>query len=147
MKSDHQQSSTYADIYTLSALLAFRFMQDYPETATFLTTSERRLVLRRIDEEQSSMPKEFRLKYVKDALLDWKIWVHMVITLGVTVPMESIAEFLPGIIDDLGYEGTHAKLMAIPPHLAACLFVIGGGIAADRHSQRGLYITCFCLVG
>ncbi|OAQ70990.1 major facilitator superfamily transporter [Pochonia chlamydosporia 170] len=131
----------------VAALSAYWFMQDYPETANFLASAERRLVLRRIDEEQSSMPKEFRFKYIKDALLDWKIWIHMIITLGITVPMSSISEFLPGIIDDLGYQGAHAKLMTIPPHIAGCLFILGGGIAADRHSQRGLYIICFCIVG
>ncbi|KAK2609102.1 hypothetical protein QQS21_002329 [Conoideocrella luteorostrata] len=129
------------------ALVAFKLMQDYPKTATFLTKSERRVVLQRLDEEQSSMPKEFRMKYIKDALLDWKIWVHMVITLGVSVPQSSISQFLPGIIEDLGYKGAHAKLMGIPPHIAAAVFVIGGGFAADRHEQRGIYIIGFCIVG
>lgn len=122
-------------------------MHDYPLTARFLNPSERQVVLQRLDEEQAYMPKDFRLRYVKDALLDWKIWMHMVITLGVTVPMSSIGQFLPGIIEDLGYEGADAKLMSIPPHIAASLFVIGGGFAADRHEQRGIYIIGFCIVG
>lgn len=122
-------------------------MHDYPETATILTATERRLVLQRVDEEQSSLSKEFRFSHVIEAMVDWKIWIHMVITLGVTIPMESISLFLPAIIDDLGYSGTQAKLMAIPPHLAACLFIIGGGIVADKHIQRGFYIVCFCFIG
>jgi hypothetical protein len=129
------------------ALLAYRYMHDYPERATFLTPAERQLVMSRIDQEQSAMPKEFCVKYIWDALVDWKIWIHMIITLGVTVPMSSISKFLPGIIDDLGYQGAHAKLMTIPPHIAACIFIIGGGLAADKHSQRGLYIIVFCLIG
>ncbi|KAG6002943.1 hypothetical protein E4U21_002508 [Claviceps maximensis] len=129
------------------ALLAFKFMQDYPDRAPFLTPSERSMVLQRLDEEQASMPKEFHVRYIKDALLDWKIWVHMVITLGITVPQSSIALFLPDIIEDLGFEGAHAKLMRIPPHIVASCFVLGGGFVADRHEQRGIYIIVFCVIG
>ncbi|KAG5995482.1 hypothetical protein E4U43_003019 [Claviceps pusilla] len=129
------------------ALLAFKFMQDYPETAPFLKHDERSVVLHRLDEEQASMPKDFHVRYIKDALLDWKIWVHMVITLGITVPQSSIALFLPGIIEDLGFEDAQAKLMGIPPHIVASCFVLGGGFAADRHEQRGIYIIAFCIVG
>ncbi|QUC21141.1 uncharacterized protein UV8b_05384 [Ustilaginoidea virens] len=131
----------------VAALVAFRLMQDYPESATFLTPFERRLVMQRIDEEQGSMPKNFRLKYVKDALTDWKIWVHMLVTLGVTVPMFAISQFLPGIIEEMGYQGVQAKLMGIPPRLVASAFVLAGGFAADRHEQRGVFIIGFCLIG
>ncbi|KAG5977394.1 hypothetical protein E4U55_006849 [Claviceps digitariae] len=130
-----------------SALLAFEFMQDYPERAPFLTPRERSVVLQRLDEEQASMPKDFHVRYIRDALLDWKIWVHMVITLGITVPQSSIALFLPGIIEDLGFKGVSAKLMGIPPHIVASCFVLGGGFAADRHEQRGIYIIMFCIIG
>ncbi|KAG5916916.1 hypothetical protein E4U42_007454 [Claviceps africana] len=129
------------------ALLAFKFMQDYPNRAPFLTPSERSEVLRRLDEEQACMPKDFHVRYIKDALLDWKIWVHMVITLGITVPQSSIALFLPDIIEDMGFTGADAWLMGIPPHVVAACFVLAGGFAADRHEQRGIYIILFCLVG
>jgi len=105
------------------------------------------VVLRRLDEDQGSMPKDFHVRYIKHALLDWKIWVHMLITLGITVPQSSIALFLPGIIEDLGFEGAHAKLMGIPPHIVASCFVLAGGFAADRHEQRGIYIIVFCIIG
>ncbi|KAG5928184.1 hypothetical protein E4U53_002721 [Claviceps sorghi] len=134
-------------LHGAGALLAFKFMQDYPDRAPFLTPSERSEVLRRLDEEQACMPKDFHVRYIKDALLDWKIWVHMVITLGITVPQSSIALFLPGIIEDMGFKGADAWLMGIPPHIVASFFVLAGGFAADRHEQRGIYIISFCVVG
>lgn len=62
-------------------------MQDYPDTAKFLSASEKQEVLRRLKEDRSSLADEFDLKYFWDALKDWKIWVHMFITIGIYTPL------------------------------------------------------------
>lgn len=121
-------------------------MHDYPDTAKFLDPSEKQTVIRRLDEDASHLSDRLELRYVRNALLDWKIWMHMIITVGICVPLYSIGEFLPAIIEDLGYTGDRALLMAMPPHAVACLFVLGGGYLADKHRQRGIYIIGFCLV-
>lgn len=64
------------------AILAFFVMHDYPSTAKFLTTEERNEVLRRLEHDRSSLADEFDLKYFWHAVKDWKIWVHMFITIG-----------------------------------------------------------------
>jgi hypothetical protein len=57
-------------------------MNDYPSTAKFLTPEERDEVSRRLDHDRSSLADEYHMKYVWDAVKDWKIWVHMFITIG-----------------------------------------------------------------
>ena len=57
-------------------------MNDYPSTAKFLTPEERDEVSRRLEHDRSSLPDEFDMKYFWDAAKDWKIWVHMFITIG-----------------------------------------------------------------
>lgn len=57
-------------------------MHDYPSTAKFLTTEERNEVTRRLEHDRSSLADEFDLKYFWHAVKDWKIWVHMFITIG-----------------------------------------------------------------
>ncbi|PNY23813.1 transporter [Tolypocladium capitatum] len=126
--------------------VAYWRMHDYPDRAKFLSPSEKQAVVRRLDEDAYRLSDRFELKYVRNALLDWKIWMHMIITVGICVPVYSIGEFLPTIIQDLGYTDDHALLMAMPPHGAACLFILCGGYLADKHRQRGIYIIGFCLL-
>lgn len=69
------------------AIVAFFIMQDYPDTAKFLSPSEKQEVMRRLKEDRSSLADEFDLRYFWDALKDWKIWVHMFITIGIYTPL------------------------------------------------------------
>ena len=64
------------------AIAAFFVMNDYPSTAKFLTETEKKEVARRLEEDRSSLADEFDMKYFWHALQDWKIWVHMLITIG-----------------------------------------------------------------
>lgn len=131
---------------TVQALIAYRVMHDYPETARFLSQEEKTEVVRRLQQDRSALSNEFNLAFAKDALKDWKIWVHMFITIGIYIPLYSISVFLPTIVKGLGYTNEVAQLMSVPPYAVACLFTIGGGFLADRHGQRGIYMIGFNVV-
>lgn len=64
-------------------------------SAKFLTEEERTEVERRLKADRSSLADEFNLKFAKDAFKDWKIYVHMFITIGIYTPLYSISLFLP----------------------------------------------------
>lgn len=121
-------------------------MHDYPESVKFLTTDEKNEVVRRLKQDRSALSNDFNLKFAKDALKDWKIWVHMLITIGIYIPLYSISVFLPTIVKGLGYTNEVAQLMSVPPYAVACIFTVGGGFLADRHGQRGIYMIGFTLV-
>ncbi|OAA67477.1 Major facilitator superfamily transporter [Cordyceps fumosorosea ARSEF 2679] len=131
----------------LVALIAYRAMHDYPESVKFLRPEEKKEVVRRLKQDRSALSNEFKLSFAKDALKDWKIWVHMFITIGIYIPLYSISVFLPTIVKGLGYTNEVAQLMSVPPYVVACLFTVGGGFLADRHGQRGIYMVGFCAVG
>ena len=73
-------------------------MHDYPQTAKFLTSDERVEVTQRLKLDRSSLADEYDSKYLKHALRDWKIWIHMLITIGVYTPLYSISLFMPTIV-------------------------------------------------
>lgn len=129
-----------------TALFAFYALHDYPDTAQFLSVDERREVLRRLEEDHSVLSNELRSKFVKDALTDWKIWVHMLITIGIFLPVYSVSIFLPTIIRSMGHAAEVAQLMSVPPYVTACLATVIGGFAADKQRQRGVYVIGFCLM-
>ncbi|KAF7557776.1 hypothetical protein G7Z17_g500 [Cylindrodendrum hubeiense] len=127
------------------ALIAVKAMHDYPEKAKFLTEQERATVLNRLELDRSSLSNEFNLKYVKHALVDWKIWVHVIITICVYTGVYSYSLFLPTIIRDLGYANATAQLMTVPPFVLACILCITAGWYADKLVQRGIFMLGFMI--
>ncbi|KAF2810138.1 high-affinity nicotinic acid transporter [Mytilinidion resinicola] len=128
------------------ALSAFFLMHDYPDTAKFLTEKEKYEVRRRLEADRSHLAEEFDMQYFWDAVRDWKVWVHMFITIGIFTPLYSFSLFLPTIVKTLGYTDNTAQLMTVPPYVVACVFCISGGYIADRHGQRGVYMIGFNLL-
>jgi nitrate/nitrite transporter NarK len=86
------------------------------------------------------------LKYVGQALKDWKIWVMSFIALGTFTPLYSISLFLPTIIKELGYSNNAAQLMTVPPYVLGCVCTIAGSYFADKAGQRGIFLLGFMLV-
>ncbi|KAH6662905.1 major facilitator superfamily domain-containing protein [Plectosphaerella plurivora] len=132
-------------ITVVVALLAFRFVQDYPEKARCLNEQEREIIVTRLQLDRSSLANDFNTRYIKDAFLDWKIWTHCVITICVYTGVYSYSLFLPTIIRDLGYTAAQANLMTVPPFVLACTVCVGGGWYADRLQQRGIFMIVFLI--
>ncbi|KAF2752829.1 major facilitator superfamily transporter [Pseudovirgaria hyperparasitica] len=128
------------------ALIAFWAMNDYPDTANFLSQGEKNEVQRRLKEDRSALDDRPQATYFWDALKDWKIWVHMFITIGIYTPLYSFSLFLPTIVKTLNYTDNMAQLMTVPPYVVACVFCISGGYLADKHKQRGIYMIGFNLL-
>lgn len=119
---------------------------DYPSTANFLTQEERVEVESRLKLDRTSLADEYHIKYLYHALKDWKIWVHMFITIGIYTPLYSFSLFLPTIIKAMGYTNNESQLMSVPPYVVACLCTITGGYLADRTRKRGPFMIFFCVI-
>lgn len=119
-------------------------MYDYPQTAKFLKPEEREEIAARLKRDRSSLADEFDIKYFYAALKDWKIWVHMFITIGVYTGLYSYSLFVPTIINSIGtFSPEQSQLLTVPPYVVACLFCIGAGWYADRLKQRGIFMLFF----
>ncbi|KAH8898844.1 MFS general substrate transporter [Thozetella sp. PMI_491] len=133
------------------ACIAYWAMNDYPNTAKFLTEGERTEIQRRLKDDRSSLADEFEMRYFWDAMKDWKIWVHMLITFLVYTGLYSYSLFLPTIVNSLGtWSPQTSQLMTVPPYIAACICCIGAGYLADRWGQRGIFMIffmCTAIVG
>ncbi|TEB23285.1 high-affinity nicotinic acid transporter [Coprinellus micaceus] len=128
------------------AFFAKWVINDSPETAKFLTEDERTEVVARLKLDRTSLADEYHFKYFKAAVKDWKIWVHMLITIGIYTPLYSISLFLPTIVRNMGYTDEKAQLMSVPPYVVGCVATIGGGYLADRSKKRGPYMMFFCII-
>jgi cyanate permease len=93
------------------------------------------------------LSNEFNVKYVWQAIGDWKIYIHMLICMAGFCPIYSFSLFLPTIVKNMGYTANNAQLMTVPPYVCACVFTIGASWFADRIKQRGVFLLGFQLVG
>ncbi|KAG8925732.1 hypothetical protein FRC02_009457 [Tulasnella sp. 418] len=133
-------------ITVLVAFVAFFVINDYPATAKFLTHEERIETQRRLTLDRTHLADEYNIKFFWSAIGDWKIWMHMFITIGIYTPLYSISLFLPTIIKNMGYTNNKAQLLTVPPYVVACFFTIFGGFVADRYRMRGPFMMFFCAV-
>lgn len=127
-----------------TASTAYWVINDYPETAKFLTQEEKDEVHRRLKLDRAGLADEFNTKYFFHAIKDWKIYIHMLITIGIYTPLYSFSLFLPTIVAAMGHTNNTAQLMTVPPYVVACAATISGGILADKCKQRGIFMIFFC---
>ncbi|KAJ8584568.1 MFS general substrate transporter [Rhizopogon salebrosus TDB-379] len=124
----------------LVACLSFFFMHDYPETAKFLTQSERAYVINMLKQDANNLATHYHIRFVLQAMKDYKTYVQVVTYFGLLVPVYAIALFTPTIINQLGYSATTAQLLSVPPFIAGCVVTILVGIYSDKCNLRGPFI-------
>lgn len=61
----------------IAGVASFWIIQDFPDTAKFLTEEERTVVIRRLQEDDqfSAAGEKLKWKYIFQSLLDWKTWL------------------------------------------------------------------------
>ncbi|PTB36245.1 uncharacterized protein TrAFT101_000213 [Trichoderma asperellum] len=145
----------------IAAVLAFFILQDFPETATFLTEEEKAFVVFRLkyqaqagkfdtDQVQVAQAEEFKWKYVWSAFKDWQIWVNIIVYWGIVCPLYGISLFLPTIIKNLGYTSNKAQLMTVPIYITAAILAVVVAYVSDRVGKRSPFIItllCVMIVG
>ena len=113
---------------------------DWPDTATFLKPDERVRMQRRIIlDRQGHTAEDFDKRHIYAALTDWKTYLYMVIYMGCLTPLYAFSLFLPTIVRGMGYSGTHAQLLTVPPYACAAVMTIAIGFFADRTRWRGYW--------
>ncbi|KIK02708.1 hypothetical protein K443DRAFT_96457 [Laccaria amethystina LaAM-08-1] len=125
----------------LVALTSYFLLYDYPESATFLTSEERAMIVAMLEEDNQNLATDFKLKFVWQAFSDYKIYVQIGIYIGLLIPIYAISLFLPTIINKLGFSSANAQLLTVPPFFAGCVSVIAVGIYSDKFNLRGPFIV------
>lgn len=64
-------------ITVLAGAVSYWIIQDFPDTATFLTEEERTVVIRRLqqDDQFSAAGETLKWNYIWQSLMDWKTWI------------------------------------------------------------------------
>lgn len=118
------------------AILVFFFFPDFPETATWLSAAERELATERIKGIASHGHAEITWKEAKETLTDWRLYLHYLVYISISVPFSSISLFSPTIVSGLGYEGLNAQLFTVPPYAIAFVITVLVSWYSDKRDMR-----------
>ncbi|OAX81537.1 hypothetical protein ACJ72_04116 [Emergomyces africanus] len=134
-------------------LLSFWAVHDFPDQATFLSSDDRKRVIRRLaaDKQSSAEHEKFKMDYLWASLKDWKTYTSAIIFMGCDGALYAFSLFVPTIINELvSYSSTKAQLLSVPPYAVAAIVTITVGYIADRTRQRGIcnmVVSVFGIVG
>ncbi|KAH0838212.1 MFS general substrate transporter [Lanmaoa asiatica] len=122
----------------LCSIASFWVIQDFPETAKFLTGAERVFVIRRLraDMQFSAGGEQFKKKYVWQSLKDWKTYIASELCLLFDGPLFAFSLFTPTIINQVGYKATAANLLSVPVYVWSCIVTVFVGFLGDRLGKR-----------
>ncbi|KAJ6476017.1 major facilitator superfamily domain-containing protein [Mycena vitilis] len=132
------------------AAASYFYMHDYPETAGFLTETEREQIVYLLKEDSQDLATHYDRKFVWQAFKDYQTYVQIGIYMGLLIPVYAIALFTPTIIQELGFTAAQAQLLTIPPFAAGCVATILIGFLSDKYNLRGPFIigpSLLALVG
>ncbi|KAF8916076.1 MFS general substrate transporter [Mucidula mucida] len=138
----------------LAGVASFWIVQDFPDTAKFLSEEERTVVIRRLqgDDQFSAAGEKLKMKYIWMSFADWKTWVGSLLVevmtyAGCDMPLYAFSLFLPSIISQLGYKATPANLLTVPVYVFACIITCIVGFCADKYGRRGYFNLAFLTLG
>ncbi|KXN66605.1 MFS general substrate transporter [Conidiobolus coronatus NRRL 28638] len=112
-------------------------MPNSPSEATWLTPEEKSFVLKQLREDNIES-ENFRIdwKQFKEAFMDYKIWLFVLLYFTMTMPFYCMAQLLPTIIKSMGYSSQDTMLLTIPPYATATLVNILNSWHSDYKKER-----------
>ncbi|EIW77869.1 MFS general substrate transporter [Coniophora puteana RWD-64-598 SS2] len=135
---------------TIFGVVCLFLLPRSPETARFLSSSERSYVLSRLKKDgavsHDTEDDGFSWREVSKCFSSPHIWMLSVALFFMGTTLYGLAYFEPVIVQGLGYAGNHAQLMSAPPFAVAFVLSIITAFTSDRFGRRGLTAICFSIL-
>ncbi|CAH0032475.1 unnamed protein product [Clonostachys rhizophaga] len=126
----------------LISIAAYWFIQNYPDTAKFITDEERKFIHSRLAADSDATHQEkFEWAQVVEALKDVKCWLYGLGFHTMSLPLYTFSLFLPTIIKNLGYSAAIAQLLTIPPYAFGFVTTLTVATLSERLNQRAIFIA------
>ncbi|KAJ4034213.1 hypothetical protein NW756_013954 [Fusarium oxysporum] len=128
------------------AIWSYWMIPDWPETAKFLNDDERALLVDRLaaDKKDTHM-NTWDKRTAKRIFSDVKIYLGILMYMGIVTTSYSGSFFTPTILRQLGWTSIRAQIMSIPIFLFATVCALVSAIASDKTKHRSGSILVGCL--
>jgi ACS family tartrate transporter-like MFS transporter len=123
------------------------FLTDRPEEAPWLAEEQRTWLTDALEAEHDSHPSPDR-QSVFAAFTSWKIWVLIVVYLGLTACSYGISMWLPNLIRSLsGLNDFLIGVVSTIPYVAAAITMVVVGLHSDRTGERRWHVAVPAFLG
>ncbi|KAI2624439.1 DNA-repair protein rad2 [Xylaria nigripes] len=130
-------------------VLIFFFLPSDPQSASFLTPAEKKLLIERErrDYGLTASAREFSKKDMIKTFTDWKIWLYCIAQFGADSMLYGYSTFLPTIIEGLGSWSTaEIQLLTIPCYALGAIVYMTTAYISDKKQMRGIFCILFASI-
>jgi hypothetical protein len=85
-------------------------------------------------------------RQVRYMLIDWRIYLYMVIGVGNLGAMKCLTLFLPSLVSGISNSIALTHLLTAPPYVLACICCFLGGFSSSRRNEHGFHIVFFLFI-
>ncbi|KAF5012771.1 hypothetical protein FDECE_1191 [Fusarium decemcellulare] len=139
-------------VSVLGGIVCLLCLPDTPALSTrFLNQEEiryletRKRTVQRINQEarteEDGSGHRFPWKVLRSVLLDWQIYLTIVMYWSNAVPNYAVKFNMPAIIKSMGYTSAKAQLLTIPPYTIGAISALVSSWFADRYTWRMPFIA------
>lgn len=129
------------------AAVVYFFLADGPGKAHFLTAEERADALARLDTVDRTTKSKISWSQVTAALTDYKNYTHTMIHFCCNYSFASLSNFLPTIVQGMGYSSLQTQGLTAPAYLAAFICCVAAAWFSDKYGRRGYVVAVFAAMG
>jgi ACS family tartrate transporter-like MFS transporter len=120
--------------------VALAYLTDRPEIATWLKPEERAWLIQQLAQEEK--PRSQASSGVFSALTQVRVWMLVVVYLGVTTAAYGIGLWLPSLLRNVsGTSNLVVGLLSAIPYLATVVAMVLVGISSDRTGDRKWHLA------
>ncbi|KAL2378146.1 hypothetical protein RJZ90_006226 [Blastomyces dermatitidis] len=134
-------------VTVVAAAVSKFFIPDWPETAKFLTEDERKILIHRLaTESENSRMDRLDKPAMKRAFTDVKIYLGIIMYMGIVNSGYAVSFFTPTILHDLGWTALNAQLLAVPIFACGACSAMITAVISDRIRHRFTFTILGCLI-
>jgi dipeptide/tripeptide permease len=131
----------------LFSVVVFLFLPDSPGSAQFLSETEQTEAVERLQTVDRTAKGKMQWDQVFKGLTDYKNYVHTLIHFCCNYSFSGLSNFLPTIMENMGYSSINAQGLVALPYLASFVCCVAAALVSDRWGNRGYVVTFFASMG
>ncbi|KAE9367184.1 vitamin H transporter [Stipitochalara longipes BDJ] len=133
----------------LLALTSFFLLVPLPENATFLSSSEKSLLLARLSEDNPTTSKDNTpLTFIEifKTMTHWKVVLPLLACFACNIAASALTAFQPTVLQNLGFTSSSAQIYTIPVYLSGLFFCLLSGLLSDLTRVRFPFVLLGAMV-
>lgn len=129
------------------APVVYFLLPDSPGTARFLTEQQQTHAVERFKTRDHTAKSNIHWKQFLAGATDYRNIMHMLIHFMCNFSFAGLSNFLPTIVEGMGYRSINAQGLTAPVYFTSFLCCVAAALISDRWGKRGFVIMIAASVG